>query len=218
VVTMLPDRYVIPDVDDDVPSGLPVPLGGTIPIGYTCRSQIGLAKLHENQKGTLIAPAYIVYRVNDGKWNKIPCLEVPQTEKSGPYFPQQATFQNVAYQREVLKNNVMFHALPSADPSKDVPRQYGGGRYDLQTGAMRKVTADGKEAELESGDRVEFYVEVYDAKDQMGRTVDTRSVDMRTEAEYADILIKTNQNEAKLRELTKLQQGTFSVEKEKKKK
>ena len=91
VVTLLPDRTVI-GIDDDELPGV-APLGRAIPIGYTCRSAIGLAKLHETKKGTLIVPAYIVYRVNDGEWSRIPCVEVPQTEKSGPYSPQDASFR-----------------------------------------------------------------------------------------------------------------------------
>ena len=49
VVTLLPDRTVI-GIDDDELPGV-APLGRAIPIGYTCRSAIGLAKLHETKKG-----------------------------------------------------------------------------------------------------------------------------------------------------------------------
>ena len=77
--------------------------------------------------------------------------------KSGPFDPQYGTFVNAEYGQQVE-----FHPVPS--PDRDTTPDYltGGGRFDFQTAELTKITEEGRLAKLEIGDRVEYYVEVFD--------------------------------------------------------
>ena len=57
---------------------------------------------------------------------------------------------------------VEFYPIPSADPDTLPDYLTGGGRFDFQTAELTKTTEDGQTAKLAIGDRVEFYVEVFD--------------------------------------------------------
>ena len=132
--------------DEDIIEGLPIPIGGQVPIAFTCRSPQGVGK------------AFLRYRVNDrGPWVPLPLKVVDADPKWGPFDPNRGTFAMAEYGQQVE-----FHPVPS--PDRDTLPDYltGGGRFDFQTAELTKVTEDGKLAKLEVGDRVEFYVEVYD--------------------------------------------------------
>ena len=149
VVRLLPERYAEPGTrpsDEDIIEGLPIPIGGQIPIAYTCRSPQGVGR------------AQLRYRINErGPWVMLPLKTVDADEKSGPFDPTRGTFVNAEYGQQVE-----FHPMPS--PDRDTLPDYlaGGGRFDFQTAELTKITDDGKLAKLEIGDRVEFYVEVFD--------------------------------------------------------
>ncbi len=57
---------------------------------------------------------------------------------------------------------VEFFAIPSPDPATLPGELEAGGRYNFQTGGLRKKGIDGSESKLEVGDTVELYVEVFD--------------------------------------------------------
>ena len=52
--------------------------------------------------------------------------------------------------------------VPSPDPANLPGELEGGGRYNFQTGGLRKKGIDGSDLKLEIGDTVELYMEVFD--------------------------------------------------------
>ena len=149
VVRLLPERYPAPGVqpsDEDIIEGLPIPLGGQVPIAYTCRSPQGVGR------------AQLRYRINEkGPWTTLPLKIVDADPRFGPFNPNYGTFVNAQYGQQVE-----FHPVASADPDTLPDYLTGGGRFDFQTAELTKLTEDGRLAKLEIGDRVEFYVEVFD--------------------------------------------------------
>ena len=57
---------------------------------------------------------------------------------------------------------VEFFAVPSPDPATLPGELDAGGRYNFQTGGLRKKGTDGSELKLEVGDTIELYMEVFD--------------------------------------------------------
>jgi hypothetical protein len=199
VVRLLPERYAEPGSmasDEDIVEGLPVPIGGQIPIAFTCRSPQGVGR------------AFLRYRVNDrGPWVPLPLKVIDADPKWGPFDPNRGTFAMAEYGQQVE-----FHPVPS--PDRDTLPDYlsGGGRFDFQTAELTKVTEDGKLAKLEVGDRVEFYVEVYDRNPAPNRPPgrsESRLKEILTPAEVLSRLDQTRQAEGKIRDLEKKQRDVF---------
>ena len=74
------------------------------------------------------------------------------------------------------------------------------------------MTEDGKLAKLEVGDRVEFYVEVYDRNPTPNRPAgrsESRIKEILTPAEVLSRLDQTRQAEGKIRDLEKKQRDVF---------
>lgn len=133
-------------LDDFEVNGMPLALGGQVQVAYRARSPLGLRR------------AYIVYRVNNGPWTPLPLAStVADREKLGNFIPELGVFENSG-----VFGQVEFYLLPPADPENDPPGLEAGGRYNFQTSALKKRDVEGKEAELEIGDRVEYMVVVYD--------------------------------------------------------
>jgi hypothetical protein len=215
-VHLLPERFPVPGLnimEEDVLEGMPIPLGGSIPIEYLCRSPIGFKEPKPGTENRLIAPTRLVYRVNEGDWNYLPLDEIPQTAQTGEWNVLRASFENTAHQKNVLKDRVEFHAKPSPNPGYYPPRREGGGRFDFETAKLKKKGMDGKEAELEIGDKVEFYIEVTDCDPALnhppGRS-EPRIKELRTLEEVIRRGIETVNSESRIRDLEKRQQGVFA--------
>jgi len=204
--------------EEDVLEGMPTPLGGRIPIEYFFRSPIGAAEPSQGMEKRMISPARLVYRIIDrdgkeGPWSVYVLDEVPQTAESGVYEPKNASFENREYQKKVLKNRVEFHAKPSDEASKNLSRTEGGGRFDFETAKLKKPGPDGKEIELEIGDKIEFYLEVKDRNPAAGRPPgrsDARIKEIRSLEEVMRRAFETINSENKIRDLEKRQQGVFA--------
>jgi hypothetical protein len=199
VVRLLPERYAEPGVkpsDEDIIEGLPIPLGGQIPIAYVCRSSQGVSR------------ALLRYRVNErGPWVPLPLRTVDADEKTGPFDPTFGTFVNAVFGQQVE-----FHPVPSADRETTPDYLTGGGRFDFQTAELTKLTDGGSLAKLDIGDRVEFFVEVYDrnpAPDRVPGRSETRVKEILSPGEVLLRLDQTRQAESKLRELEKKQRDVF---------
>jgi hypothetical protein len=199
LVRLLPERYSEPGVkpaDEDIIDGLPIPLGGQVPIAYYTRSPQGVSR------------AQLRYRVNErGPWVALPLKIVDPDPKSGPFDSQFGTFVNAAFGQQVE-----FFPMPS--PDRDTTPDYltGGGRFDFQTAELTKITEEGKLAKLEIGDRVEFYVEVYDrnpAKDRPPGRSEARIKEVLSPGEVLLRLDQTRQAEGKIRDLEKKQREIF---------
>jgi hypothetical protein len=199
VVRLLPERYAelgARPSDEDIIEGLPIPIGGQIPIAYTCRSPQGVSR------------AQLRYRINErGPWVLLPLKAVDADEKSGPFDPTRGTFANADAFRQVE-----FHPVPSPDKETTPDYLTGGGRFDFQTAELTKFTEDGRTAKLEIGDRVEFYVEVFDRNPAPGRLPgrsEARIKEILSASEVLQRLDQTRQAEGKIRDLEKKQRDVF---------
>jgi hypothetical protein len=199
VVRLLPERYSEPGTklsEEDIIEGLPIPLGGQVPIAYTCRSPQGVGR------------AQLRYRINErGTWATLPLKQVEATEKSGPFDPTYGTFANATYGQQVE-----FHAIVSPDRETMPDFLTGGGRFDFQTAELTKITEEGKVAKLEIGDRVEYYVEIYDRNPASGRPAgrsEARIKEVLSASEVLSRLDQTRQAESKIRDLEKKQRDVF---------
>jgi hypothetical protein len=205
VVRLLPERYGESGStasDEDIIEGLPVPIGGQIPIAYVCRSVQGVGK------------ARLMYRVNEkGNWTPLPLREVEATDKTGPFDPARGTF---AKADDFLQ--VEMHPSPSKDRDSLPDFLSGGGRFDFQIAEITKNDPEtGRISKLEIGDRVEFYVEVYDRNPSAGRKPgrsETRMKEVLSAADVLQRLDQTRQAESKIRDLEKKQRDVFGKKKE----
>jgi hypothetical protein len=154
-----PGRPISEDFEVD---GMPVPVGGRIRITYSCSGPYGLGR------------AQLVYRVvkktaegedqlqkDATRWVSLPLVEVAATPASGPFLQRYGAFQFSG-----VKDQVPFHAVPSPDPWA-MGRLEGGGRFDFQTKGI--PDGEGGTLDLQPGDQIEFYVEVFPDRDAISR-------------------------------------------------
>ncbi len=148
------------------------------------------------------------YRINEkGPWTTLPLKIVDGDPKFGPFDPNYGTFVNAQYAQQVE-----FHPVPSADPDTLPDYLSGGGRFDFQTAELTKLTEDGQIAKLEIGDRVEFYVEVFDRNPTPNRPPGKSEARIKEVLSASDVLSRldqTRQAEAKIRDLEKKQRDVF---------
>ena len=199
VVRLLAERYAelgSAPSDEDIIEGLPVPLGGQIPIAYTCHSPQGVLK------------AQLRYRVNEkGPWIRFDLRVVDADTKTGPFDPTRGAFAHTQYGQQVE-----FHAMPAADRESTPDYLQGGGRFDFQTAELTKMSEGGASTKLEVGDRVEYYVEVFDRNPGTNRPAgrsEARIKEVLTAGEVLSRLDQTRQAEGKIRDLEKKQRDVF---------
>jgi hypothetical protein len=182
----LPDQFPGAGVAEDFEvEGVPIPMGGAIRMAYTASHPYGLGR------------ATLQYRVNEGPWQPFPLGEAPATEKSGPFDPRRGAFAN-----SKPGDQVQFHAVPSPDPERLLPRTDGGGRFDFQTRGL---------PDLKIGDRIEFFVEVANRDPnapQIGRS-ETRLKTIVTVPQLVQWIDATLRQEDRIRQLEQKQKGVF---------
>lgn len=184
-------------IDDYEVSGMPLVLGGQVQVGYAARSPVGLAR------------AAIIYRVNEGDWTTLPLARTVADEaKLGKFVPDLGVFENSG-----VAGVVEFYQLPASNPDADPPGLEAGGRYNFQTAALTKKLPDGIGAKLAVGDRVEFYVAVWDRNPAPGRspgTSETRLKTVVTQSQLEDWTRQRDQSRERLRQLEEKQRGVFT--------
>jgi hypothetical protein len=190
-VALLPEQF-LPEqfpgagiAEDFEVEGVPIPLGGAIRIAYTATHPYGLGK------------ATLQFRVNDGAWQPFPLGEAVETEKTGPFDLRRGAFVN-----SKPSDQVQFHAVPSRDPERLLPRTDGGGRFDFQTRGL---------PDLKIGDRVEFFVEVANRdlnSPQIGRS-ETRVKTIVTVPQLVQWIDATLRQEDRIRQLEQKQKNVF---------
>jgi hypothetical protein len=199
LVRLLPERYGEAGMkvsDEDIIEGLPIPLGGQIPIAYTARSIQGLKS------------AQLRYRINEsGPWHVLPLKVIDASEKSGPFDMARGTFAKADEFQQVE-----FHIVPS--PDRDTTPDYltGGGHFDFQTAELTKVDEEGNSSKLAIGDRVEYFVEVFDRNPAPGRPPGRSESRVKEILSASDVLLRldqTRQAESKIRDLEKKQRDLF---------
>jgi hypothetical protein len=208
-VALLPEHFRYAgdtgSLEDYEVEGMPVPLGGKIRIGYFASAPYGLGR------GQL---RYRVLRGNQPMEAQVPDDEVPwiglrlteklASEATGPFDPQRGLF--------ILSgenDQVEFHAMPSLDPDK-VGGKEGGGRFDFQT----KGIPDGKGGllDLKVGDRIEYYVEVFDRvpeADRLPGRSEIRVKNIVSAAEWLAWKREKERQEERLHQLESKQRGVF---------
>jgi hypothetical protein len=148
--------------------GMPVPLGGKIPIPYVCFGAYGLGK------------ADVLYRVlkehESGKdaqeeepWVRLPLPEVQPDNTAGPFDLKTGMFRNTPD-----GVSVPFHAIPAPDYLPwQLGRTSGGGRVLLATNGL--LDSKSVPRQLKSGDQIEYCIEVFARKRDAGSTPVARS-------------------------------------------
>lgn len=199
-VNLLPEVLKDPreagPIDDYEVTGMPLVLGGRVQIGYTARSPLGLDR------------AFIMYRVNDSEtWTPLPLAStVADPMKVGKFLPELGVFENSGEYGQVE-----FYPFPAADVNEEPPGLEAGGRYNFETGALKKIEK-GKESKLVVGDRVEFHVAVYDRNPepnrQPGRS-ESRIKAVVTLAQLEDWNRQRDQSRERLKQLEERQKGVF---------
>ena len=186
-VALLPERFTTTAEgrDDLNLEGMPVPLGRPFRIGYLTRDDFVLhaARLH--------------YRLNDGPWQQMSLTEAAAPADSG------FDVQTGAFASSTSKDQVPFHAVPPADPTRQLGRSIGGGRFDFQTRAIPG---------LKLGDVLEYYVEVSDRHADPNRVAGRSPVRRKsvvTEAQFVEWVVQTVQQENRLRQLERQQRRVF---------
>jgi hypothetical protein len=122
--------------------------------------------------------------------------------------------------------DVPFHAVPLATsqyliggvdfarPQDLLPRPEGGGHFDFETSDLL-LNAKGGRLELEPGDQIEFFVEVFNRNPERSEAVigrsETRTRTFVTGREFRRWMFDTLQEESRLRELERRQRGVFDA-------
>lgn len=191
--------------------GHPALLNGPIPLGWTASSPLGLWK------------ANIVYRINGvGAWSRKELIEVAETDASGPFEMKLGRFRNSGD-----FDQTEFHAMYSDAPLLRPDRLQGGGRFDFQTKTLKKTDPEsGERSNLNYGDFVEYYIEVYDrlAEAEFARTnrpdrkpgvCEPRRKAFVSAADFRKWIDEVLRSEENIRGLEKKQKGVFTPETEK---
>jgi hypothetical protein len=195
------DRLFSEDFEVD---GMPVPVGGRVRIAYYCAGAYGLGR------------AQLVYRVlkknaegedqqkkEASRWVALPLVEVAAAPDSGPFLPRQGVFQTSG-----VTDQVPFHSIPSPDPML-LGRLEGGGRFDFQTKGI--PDGEGGTLDLQPGDQIEFFVEVFPDRDPVsqrpaGRSA-TRVKMLVTHVQFVRWTADLLQEQRRLQDLEAMQRG-----------
>lgn len=185
-------------IDDYEITGMPLVLGSQVQIGYAARSPLGLSR------------AFVMYRVggDDAPWSPLPLAPTKaDAAKVGKFLPELGCFENSG-----PFGSVEFYQTPSNNIDEEAPGLDGGGRLNFQTGALKKLSKDGNETKLEVGDRVEFYVAVYDRNPVPNRLPgksESRIKAVVTIGQLEDWNRQRDQSRERLKQLEEKQRGVF---------
>jgi hypothetical protein len=197
LVALLPERLPVPGKDvseDDEIEGVPILEDQPFRVAYVATSPYGLGR------------AVLKYRINDGDWFPLPLKEVKTSEASGPFNPKSGAFlySDVDPQlRGAIGQQVEFHRMPSPDALRFPPGTDGGGRLDFKTAGLMKL-----------GDKIEFYLEVYDRNPDdvrdPGRS-EIRQKTVVTKEQYFAWQNQVIQQESRIRQLEARQRTVFAT-------
>jgi hypothetical protein len=184
-------------LEDFEVNGMPLVTGGQLQVAYTAKSPIGLRA------------AQLTYRVNEGPWTVLPLnLTTGDPEKVGRFLPEIGAFvESGPY------GTVEFYLIPATDPNEAPSGLEAGGRLNFQTAALTKLDAGGAATRLEVGDRVEYFVEVFDrdpTPDRPPGRSETRIKPVVTQAQLEDWTRQRVQTADKLRMIEERQRGVFN--------
>jgi hypothetical protein len=184
--------------------GMPVLLGGAIPIAYTATGPYGLGQarmlfrlLKKKESGNENVP--------EEKWSVLPLQEVGYSKEKGLFDPKRGAFAESG-----PRDQVYFHAMPAFHPDL-LGRTLGGGRFDFRTTGI--LDDKGNTINLKEGDQIEYCIEVFaDKNTGAGRPSarsETRVKTMVSLLELARWMGENAQEVERVRKLEKEQQGVF---------
>jgi hypothetical protein len=208
-VALLPEHFrYLGDagaLEDYEVEGMPVPPGGKIRIGYYASAPYGLGWSQLRYR-VLRANQPVDQQVPDDEvpWIGLRLNEKPATETSGPFDPERGLFQLSGE-----NDQVEFHAVPAPDPEK-VGRKEGGGRFDFQTKGI--PAGNGGLLDVKVGDRIEYYVEVFDRvpeADRLPGRSEIRVKNIVSAAEWLAWKREKERQEERLHQLEARQRGVF---------
>jgi hypothetical protein len=183
-------------LDDYDVTGMPLVIGGQVQIGYAARSPLGIRKTQ------------IQYRVNEGEWTILPLKDtIADKIKLGKFVPELGVFEGSG-----AFGVVECFQIPSNDAESTPDGLEAGGRTNFQTATLTKQGPDGKTRKLEIGDRVEFFVEVFDrnpAENRVGGRSESRIKTVVTPSQLDEWNRQRVQTAEKLRFLEERQRGLF---------
>ncbi len=197
-VSLLAERFNDPSQpisEDSEVDGIPIPFSKSIRIAYAARSPLGLQR------------ARLVYRVNEGPWNYFPLKKTIPSELTG-----KLDLMTGAFIRSGFQDQVEFATVPSSDPTTLPNDLEGAGRFDFKTRTLKKIGPNGKPLDLEVGDQLEFFIEVFDKNPTPGRLPgksETRRKEIVSEEKFIEWILETLKNENRIRQLEEKQQGVF---------
>ena len=191
LVALLPER--LGSTEDNEVEGVPIVFGKRMAVAYQASSPAGLysARLR-----------YRIVRNQDagaGEFQTLPLTEYVGSPDVGPFDLSRGLFEKIL--DEDYQARVEFHAVPAPDPDAAPGRRKGGGRVIFETAKL---------PDLQLGDRIEFYVEVLDARPAhlAGRS-EARIKEVVTEKQLAQWYKQKYRENEKLQELAKRQGGLF---------
>ena len=145
---------------------------GPIQVVYSGRSELGIGRVNIAYRVIPRGePAENVHPRDDAAGKFFLRLPLSRTTadltKVGKWVPELGLFEKsfAGFGRLDLRRRAMqveFFAVPSPDPATLPGELEAGGRYNFQTGGLRKKGTDGSELKLEVGDTIELYMEVFD--------------------------------------------------------
>ncbi|MBL8795516.1 MAG: hypothetical protein JNM56_16545 [Planctomycetia bacterium] len=196
LVALLPERLPVAGKDvteDDEIEGVPILEDQPFRVAYVASSPYGLGR------------AVLRYRINDGDWFPLPLREAKSTEATGPFNPKSGAFVNSDVDPQLrgsIGQQVEFHRMPSPDVLRMPPGTDGGGRLDFKTAGLMKL-----------GDKIEFYIEVYDRNPddvrEPGRS-ETRQKTVVNKEQYFAWQNQVIQQESRIRQLEARQRTVFA--------
>jgi hypothetical protein len=185
--------------------GMPVPLGRKVRIGYSSAAPYGLRRAQLRYR---VLPASLPEEKpmaeDDIPWLRYPLKYVAGSPVSGPFIVQRGLFA-----RSGEDDQVEFHAVPAMEIDQ-IGGLDGGGRFDFQT----KGIPDGKGGllDLKVGDRIEYFVEVFDRIPDPDRPAGRSEVRVKNIVSIADWLAWKKEKERQEERLSLLeakQRGVF---------
>lgn len=196
-VILLPERFPgegqKDSLDDTEVDGIPAVLSRPVRIAYRCRTNLALDRAQLRYR--ILKPG-IEVSTDTPPWETFPLREWEASREVGAFDLNRGVFEKTGF-----LDQIEFHPIPSPVPELSRGRLEGGGRFDFKT----------KDAKgLQIGDKIEYYVEVFDRKP--GKPAGFSEIRIKDVVSAIELTawLRQKRNEAeRLQDLKDRQQGVF---------
>jgi hypothetical protein len=196
-VMLLPERFPGEGqkdaLDDTEVDGIPAVLGRPVRIAYRCRTNLALDRAQLRYR---VLKPDVEASTDTPPWETLPLREWEASEEVGAFDLDRGVFEKTGF-----LDQIEFHPIPSPNPELGRGRLEGGGRFDFKTRDVK---------DLQLGDKIEYYVEVFDRK--LGKPAGFSEVRVKDVVSALDLTawLRLKRNEAeRLQDLKQRQQGLF---------